>query len=333
MKSKTVTLILSVLLFVSCARQNQFYEDRGMIFNTFYQIKYESSRALTDKITVELRAFDVSMNPFNPQSIVAKVNRNEEVEVDEWFTTVFNRAMEVSGHSGGVFDVTVAPLINLWGFGYANGDSISQQTIDSIKTFVGYRKVRLENKRLIKDDPRIQLNFSAIAKGYASDVIAALLVREGVENYMVNIGGEIAFSGKNPNGRCWNLGINKPNDDVSGTVNEVEEKSVRFCGKHGLATSGNYRNFRIIDGKKYGHTIDPRTGYPAVQSILSATIVAPDCMTADAYATAFMAMGIEDACKMAEQIPDEIEYFLIYEDEHTGERRYIYSDGLQSALE
>jgi len=332
MKYKIAWLLLVLLFVSSCARQNPFHEDRGMIFSTLYQIKYESPQVLTDKIVAELQAFDASMNPFNPQSIIAKVNRNEEVEIDDWFMTVFNKAMEVSVHSDGVFDVTVAPLINLWGFGFEKNDSISQQSIDSIKTFVGYRKVRLENRRVIKDDPHIQLNFSAIAKGYACDVIAAVLAREGVENYMVNIGGEIASNGKNQNGQCWNIGINKPEDDVAGIVGGIEKKTVRLCGRRGLATSGNYRNFRVIDGKKYGHTIDPRTGYPAVQSILSATIVASDCMTADAYATAFMAMGIEDACKMAEQIP-EIAYFLIYEDEKTGEHRKIYSNGLQSMLE
>jgi thiamine biosynthesis lipoprotein len=279
----------------------------------------------------EFQAFDRSMNPFNPVSIIARVNRNEEVEVDEWFTAVFNKAMEVSAHSDGVFDVTIGPLINLWGFGFEKSDGITQEKIDSVKQFVGYRKVRIENKRVVKDDPRIQLNFSAIAKGYACDVIAALLEREGVENYLIDIGGDMVAKGKNQKGNCWMSGINKPDDDITGLSNEVENFAIRLCGKHGIATSGDYRNFRIIDGKKYGHTIDPRTGYPAGQPVLSATIVASDGMTADAYATVFMAMGIQEALEAVEKIPG-LDYFLIYEDEKTGQRRTTYSNGLKTML-
>lgn len=324
------SVTLSLLLYTSCTQQKQYYLESGGVFHTTYHIKYESSKPLTDKIDDELQAFNLSMNPFNPNSIISKVNRNEDIEIDEWFETVFNKSMIVSENSDGVFDVTAAPLINLWGFGFENSDSISQQKIDSIKSFVGYKKIRIENKRVIKDDPRIKLNFSAIAKGYASDVIATLLEREGVENYMVEIGGEVASKGKNPNGLCWRTGINKPEDDSTGIKNDIEN-TVYLCDKRGIATSGNYRNYYIKDGKKYTHTIDPRTGYPSEQSILSATIIAPDCMSADAYATAFMAMGVEAACKMAEKIP-EIEYFLIYSDEETKQYRIRQSEGMQSIL-
>ncbi len=330
MKTGTI-LFVFCLLWASCTQQKQYYLESGNVFHTLYHIKYESPRLLTDKIDAELQAFNLSMNPFNPNSIIAKVNRNEDVEVDEWFTTVFNKAIEVSINSDGAFDVTTAPLINLWGFGFENSDSVSQQKIDSIKAFVGYRKVRIENNRVIKDDPRIKLNFSAIAKGYASDVIAALLEREGVENYMVEIGGEITSKGKNPNGSCWRNGINKPEDDSTGIKNEYEG-IIKLCDKRGLATSGNYRNFYVKDGKKYAHTIDPRTGYPSEQSILSATIVAPDCMTADAYATAFMVMGTEAACKMAENIP-EIEYYLILNNEQSGKYNIKYSNNIKQRLE
>jgi len=308
----------------------QYQEDRGNIFNTYYQIKYESSVLLTEKIEAELQALNLSLNPFNPNSIISKVNRNEDVEVDNWFSIVFHKAMEVSEKSDGAFDATVSPLVNLWGFGYEREDNLSQQTIDSIKAFVGYQKIRLENKRVIKDDPRITLNFSAIAKGYACDVIGALLEREGVKNYMVCIGGDIASKGKNHRGVCWQIGINEPEDDTTGMINEVGD-AVVLCGKKGLATSGNYRNFRIIDGKKYGHTIDPRTGYPTEQSILSATIVASDGMTADAYATAFMVMGVEAACKMAESLP-EIEYYLLCSDDSSFSYRRVFSNGMKQML-
>ena len=322
--------IFTLFICASCT-PTPYYEESGSVFHTLYNIKYQSPEILTDKIDAELQAFSLSINPFNPNSIISKVNRNEDVEVDDRFIRVFNKAMEVSENSGGMFDVTAAPLINLWGFGFEKTDSVSQQKIDSIKSFVGYQKIRLDGKRVIKDDPRVTLNFSAIAKGYASDVIAALLEGEGVRNYLVEIGGEVVSKGKNPGGKCWQVGINKPDDDHSGIRNERLEGLIRLCRKSGLATSGNYRNFYLKDGKKYVHTIDPHTGYPSEQSILSATIIAPDCMTADAYATAFMAMGVEAATAMARKIP-EIEYYIIYPDSLTGGYNVSYSQKMKSML-
>ncbi|MDR1380279.1 MAG: FAD:protein FMN transferase [Tannerella sp.] len=327
---KTVMIIAASAACLSCAQQGRYYEESGSVFHTLYHIKYNAPGILTDRIDAELQAFNLSVNPFNPNSVISKVNRNEDVEVDDRFIAVFNKAMEVSEHSGGVFDVTVAPLINLWGFGFEENDSISQQKIDSIKSFVGYKKIRLDGRKVIKDDPRMTLNFSAIAKGYASDVIAELLEREGVENYMVEIGGEVAVKGRNPNGNCWQIGINKPEDDRTGLHNEIE-RIVTLCSKSGLATSGNYRNYYLKDGKKYAHTIDPRTGYPSEQDLLSATIIAPDCMTADAYATTFMAMGVEAATRMAAGIP-EIEYCLICPDSLTGGYKVKLSEGMNAML-
>ena len=336
MKKKSLFIVhcslFIILLCASCAQQKYYFEDRGIIFNTSYSIKYESPDLLTDRIRTELQSFDISLNVFNPNSIVSKVNRNETVELDDRFITVFNKAKEVSEKSGGYFDVTASPLINLWGFGYEKTDSISQHTIDSIKLFVGYKKIRIENRKIIKEDLRVTLNFSAIAKGFACDLIAGLFESEGVNNYMVDIGGEVAAKGRNPNGLCWHIGINKPEDDFSGITNDTED-IVLLCGKKGLATSGNYRNFYMKDGIKISHTIDPRTGYPAEQEqdILSATIIAPDCMTADAYATAFMAMGVKAACQMAETIP-EIEYYIIYQDNTSFFYQKKYSKGMKAML-
>ncbi|MDR0699058.1 MAG: FAD:protein FMN transferase [Tannerella sp.] len=325
------TTLAGIVTFSSCVScHDPYYEESGSVFHTSYHIKYQSPALLTDKIDAELQTFSLSLNPFHPSSIISKVNRNEDVDVDELFATVFNKAMEVSENSGGAFDVTIAPLINLWGFGFEKSDCVSQQKIDSIKMFVGYKKIRLEGKKVIKDDPRMMLNFSAIAKGYASDIIAALLEREGVENYLVEIGGEIAAKGKNPNGNCWQAGISKPEEDSSGIKNEVES-IIRLCNKCGLATSGNYRNYYVKDGKKYAHTIDPHTGYPSEQTILSATIIAPDCMTADAYATAFMVMDVETATRMAEKIP-EIEYHLIYSDSINGGYKFKSSERMKTML-
>ena len=320
---------LWILMFTACTKQKQYFEESGSVFHTIYHIKYEGSEILTEKIDAEFQKFNLSLNPFNPNSIISKVNRNEPVEVDDWFIEVFNRAKEVSDHSEGIFDITCAPLVNLWGFGFSKMDSVTPQMIDSIKQFVGYQKVRLDGRKVIKDDSRILLNCSAIAKGYASDVIARLLEREGIENYMVEIGGEVTMKGVNQNGKCWRIGINKPEDDSTGVKNDIEEV-VQLCKKGGVATSGNYRNYYVKDGKKYAHTIDPRTGYPSEQSILSATIVAEDCITADAYATAFMAMGLEKAREAAKNIPG-IEYYVIYSDEN-GKHQIEYSTGMLQYL-
>jgi len=320
---------LWILMFTACTKQKQYFEESGSVFHTIYHIKYEGSEILTEKIDTEFQKFNLSLNPFNPNSIISKVNRNEAVEADDWFIEVFNKAKEVSDHSEGIFDITCAPLVNLWGFGFSKMDSVTPQMIDSIKQFVGYQKVRLDGRKVVKDDSRILLNCSAIAKGYASDIIARLLEREGIENYMVEIGGEVTMKGVNQNGKCWRIGINKPEDDSTGVKNDIEEV-VQLCKKGGVATSGNYRNYYVKDGKKYAHTIDPRTGYPSEQSILSATIVAEDCITADAYATAFMAMGLEKAREAAKNIPG-IEYYVIYSDEN-GKHQIEYSTGMLQYL-
>ncbi|MDR2970176.1 MAG: FAD:protein FMN transferase [Tannerellaceae bacterium] len=312
MKKSTAFFWLSSLLFLSCADGNPYYEERASVFNTLYTIKYQSPEMLAEEIDAELDAVNLSLNPFNPNSIIAKVNRNEDVETDEHFRTVFNKAMEISRNSNGFFDITSAPLVNAWGFGTSKTDSVSSQMIDSIRQFVGYRKVRLEGNRVIKEDPRIRLNCSAIAKGYAADAVAAMLERKGVENYMVEIGGEVVVKGVNENGQGWRIGIRKP-EEVSLNKPVALEETIQLRKKKGIATSGDYQNFYIKDGKKIGHTINPLTGYPAEQNILSCTIVADDCMTADAYATALMAMGTDDAVRIADTL-NEFDYYLIYAD-------------------
>jgi len=329
---------LFIFILFSCKQQEKYYEERGNVFHTIYQIKYQSATILTDEIDEELKAFNLSLNPFNQHSILAKVNRNEEVEVDQWFKDVFNKAMEVSEKSNGMFDTTAAPFINAWGFGFERQDSISQHVIDSLKSFVGYGKIRLEGNRVVKEDPRVKLNFSAIAKGYACDVIAALLEREGVENYMVEIGGEVTAKGVNPNGRCWQIAIDKPVGDQIVVDKLADDQAkmkkyqeiVALCNPCGMATSGNYRNFYVKDGKKYAHTINPHTGYPSEQNILSATVIASDCMTADAYATAFMAMGLDDALKLVAKLP-EIEYYFIYTDS-ANQEQIAMSEGMKPMI-
>jgi thiamine biosynthesis lipoprotein len=326
MKRVVLGVCLGALMLVSCAGKDKYLEDSGTVFHTLYHIKYQAPELLTEKIDAEFQSFNFSLNPFLPHSIIAKVNRNEEAETDDFFTEVFRKAMYISEKSDGIFDITCAPLVNLWGFGFSRPDSVTPQMIDSVRQFVGYRKVRLEGKKVVKDDPRVQLNCSAIAKGYACDVIAALLERNGVRNYMVEIGGEVVAKGVNNRGDPWRIGIRKPGDlDLNQPAQT--EKIVRISEKRGMATSGDYLNYYVKDGKKYAHTINPKTGYPAEQNILSATVVAADCMTADGFATAFNALGLEKACRLADTLP-ELDYFFIYTDEEEN-YRVKYSEGME----
>lgn len=320
---------LFILLFNACQSKTVYYEESGSVFHTLYKIKYEAPELMTKYIDAGLAEVNLSLNPFNPNSIIAKVNRNEEVEIDEHFRTVFTKAMEVSSHSNGMFDITSGPLINIWGFGTTKLDSVTPQMVDSIKEFVGYQKVRIQGNRVIKDDPRVQLNCSAIAKGYACDVVASVLESHGVKNYMIDIGGETVVNGVNPKGQGWRVGIRKPEDIKPGQAITVEEV-FQLNKKGGIATSGDYQNFYVKNGKKFAHTISPITGYPAEQDILSSTVVAENCMTADAYATAFMASGKDEAIRMAKTL-NSIEYFLIYIDEE-GRHQISYSEGMKTYL-
>lgn len=328
MKKISLLACAFVILSTACKQEKFYFEESGMVFHTSYSIKYEAPKAMTEKIGAALEAVNLSLNPFDSNSIIAKVNRNEDVEIDEHFRTVFTKAMEISALSGGIFDITCAPLINAWGFGFKEEGNVTPEMIDSIRQFVGYQKVRLEGNRVVKEDPRIMLSASAIAKGYACDVVADVLDAQGIENYMVEIGGEVTKKGVNPEGILWRIGIRKPKEVKPGqplTAKDIEDV-VQQLEKSGVATSGDYQNFYIKDGKKYAHTINPLTGYPAEQNILSTTIVAENCMIADGWATAFNAMGIEAACRIGDTIPN-LDYFFIWTDEE-GKYRVTYSKGM-----
>lgn len=317
LKSRTPVFIFMLTLcmvFTACQKEKTYYQTSGEVFKTSFHIQYKYNRILDKEIQNCLWKFDLSLNPFNTKSLIYKINNNEPAEADDWFIAVFTKAMEISEITEGQYDVTCAPFVNLWGFGFQKLGEITepQSVIDSLKQFVGYRKVRLTGRKVLKDDPRLQLNFSSIAKGYACDVVAALLESLGITDYLVEIGGEIHAKGKNSSGRCWRIEISKPIDDASGGVNERMEV-VELCDKS-MATSGNYRNYYIKDGKKYAHTIHPLTGYPAESNLLSASVFHSDCMTADAFATAFMTLSVDEAVALGNRIPD-LDYLFIYADE------------------
>jgi len=297
-----------------------YQQTKGLIFGTIYTMTYQYGEDLKIEIEEELKRFDASLSPFNDSSVISKVNRNEDIITDTLFQNVFKRSMEISEETGGAFDITIAPLANAWGFGFKKGAWPDQQMVDSLLELTNYRNITMEEGKIIKKDPRIMISCSAIAKGYAVDVLAQFLERKGIKNYMVDIGGELDLKGVNARNEKWRIGINKPIDD-SLAVNQ-ELQLVLQLTDMGVATSGNYRNFYYKDGKKYAHTIDPRTGYPVQHSILSATVVAKDCMTADALATAFMVMGLEEAEGYASKHP-EIGVCFIYSDDDGAFKTYI----------
>ena len=293
------------------SKSTPYQKNEGKIFGTSYRITYKSSNDLADEIQKKLKEVNSSLSPFEPASIISKINNNQENEPDSMFLYVFNMAQDVAQATNGAFDITVSPLINTWGFGFKHGEYPDSTIIDSLKNYVGYNKISVENGKIIKQHPETTLNCSAIAKGYGCDVIASLLQSHGINDYMVEIGGEVALKGNNDKGTPWVIGVSRPSDDGNLT-NELQTvlRLTNCC----MATSGNYRNFRFINGKKYSHTIDPHTGYPVEHTLLSATVIADECAYADALATAFMVMGLEKAIEFSEQHP-EIESYFIYSDE------------------
>lgn len=319
--------IAALFLLVGCQEKKQYYEVRGRL-HTPYQVKFEYTRSLDEEVDEQLKYFYYLFNAFDSTSLISRVNRNETDKVDTLFARVFNKAAEVSRQTDGAYDITCAPLINLWGFGFSRQDSVTAEHIDSVKTFVGYEKIRLENDRVVKADPRVILNCSSLADGCVADMLARMLESKGVENYMVDFGGEIRVKGLNPRGEAWRLGITKPIDDASGITQEIQQV-VQFDRPMGMATSGNYRNFYIKDGRKYAHTIDPREGCPVQRDVLGATVIAPEAMVADAYATACMVLGSEGARRL-KQAGAEIEYYLICSDSTSADGyRIEYSEGFK----
>ena len=299
----------TVSVYRSCSSRPVYQYDEGFIFGTVYHMTYRHDTGLQTDIADLLQRFDRSLSPFNPASVISAVNNNDTAVVpDDYFRTVFRRAEEICAATGGAFDPTVSPLINAWGFGFAQGGGVMPADIDSLLLLVGMDKISLADGRIVKTDPRLTLNFSAIAKGYACDVVAAFLSERGIEDFLVEIGGEVVVRGHNPQGDAWQIGIDRPVPDEAGTAGRIE--GIVSLSEGGMATSGNYRNYRYAEGRRVAHTIDPVSGYPVEHSLLSATVVAPDCMTADAYATAFMVLGTDRALQLAADTPGLEAFFI-----------------------
>ena len=306
-------LIVGTVIILSESKQSkpEYRKAQGLVFGTSYNVTYCYNADLQPDIEHTLALVDSALSMFNPESTISAVNRSAIIQVtDTMFLKVFRRAMEISRMTRGAFDITVAPAVNAWGFGFKHAENISQATIDSLRQIIGYWKIHEQDGLITKDDARIMLDCSAIAKGFGSDMVAQMMRSKGISDYMVEIGGEIVLSGRNPKGKEWNIGISKPVDDSLSINNELQ--TVIPVTDIAMATSGNYRNFYVKDGRKYAHTIDPHTCMPVSHSLLSATVFADDCATADAIATSMMVMGLDSAQALCNRHP-EIEAYFIYE--------------------
>lgn len=321
--------IIVTLLVVHHQHDAPYQHDTGFIFGTVYNVTYQSDKDLNSGIVAELKKVDYSLSPFNKSSIITAINNNRDVKVNQKFSDVFNLAEHVSKETGGAFDITVAPLVNEWGFGFKKGTEPNKHLIDSLRSMVGYQKVALVDNKVVKQDKRVMLDCSGIAKGYGSDVVANYLRKMGIKNFMIEIGGEIVTSGIDEKRTPWKIGVTQPTDDSLNTNNQLQ--TILNVTDMAMATSGNYRNFYYKNGKKFAHTIDPKTGYPVQHNILSSTVIAKNCATADAYATAFMVLGLDKSKEVLRKHPELMVYF-IYSDPH-GKNSVWFSPSLKDKIQ
>jgi thiamine biosynthesis lipoprotein len=325
-------IFIWLLFFVACGRELKSpITISGQAQGTTYTISYLAGAYANyrDEIDSIFKAIDLSLSTYQEASVISRINRNERDTVDAHFTTVFQKAAEVSKQTAGAFDITVAPLVNAYGFGFTKRSTVDSLMIDSLRTLVGYQKVRLEGNQLVKASPGVMLDFNAIAQGYTVDVLAGFLEGRGIHDYLVELGGEVRAKGKKLDGSPWTVGIEEPEESGSegGTLNRTIALS-----NQALATSGNYKKFYVEDGKKYTHILNPLTGQPSKNNLLSATVIAGDCMTADAYATAFMVMGLDKAKQFLAGHPElQLEVLFIYD--HQGAWKTYISENFPQPIQ
>ena len=326
-----LSLFLTILL-ASCRHRKEpvLIKIDGETQGTYYAITYyhDDSTNLKPSVDSLLRRFDSTASTYKPNSIISRMNNNDPaVKADEMFGIIFHKSMEVSEKTNGAFDITVGPLVNAWGFGLANRTKMNQHIVDSLMPLVGYHKVMLDNGKLVKTDPQIQIDFNAIAQGYSVDVVAAFLDSKGIQSYLIDIGGEVLARRTKPGGEKWSVAIEMPakNADDKRTI-----QAVVSLQDMAISTSGSYRKFYEENGKRYSHEIDPATGYPVKHSTLSVSVVAKDCMTADAYATAFMVMGVEKGKEYLKKHPKLDVYFIYTAPD--GSMKSYYTKGFSKLL-
>ena len=313
--------MLSLTLVYSCAKEPSgvYQQLEGLAFGTSFNITLDDPENKITEVDIDslIHAMNKSLSTYIPNSDISRINKGDSsVVVDALFQEVFGKSAKIYHETEGAFDPTIGILVNAWGFGPGKPfNQMDQKTVDSLLVFVGFDKLQLKRGKLIKKHPETYLDFNANAKGFGVDVISRYLQSQGIQNYLVEIGGEIRSRGSNPKNLPWRIAIEKPNFDGSRsfqTIVSLQDESI--------ATSGNYRKFKIdsLSGEKYAHTIDTQTGYPSKSNLLSASVIGSmDCADVDAYATAFMAMGLDKTLRFLER-HDQIKCFLIYSDADEG---------------
>jgi thiamine biosynthesis lipoprotein len=330
---RAIIFLIIVLLLPDCRQSTQYVTIDGLTQGTTYHIVAETTPGMNAgdlrlKIEALLGEVDNSLSIYNDTSVISLINSNISDKTDTLFREVFRASALISEQCDGLFDITVGPLVKAWGFGPDASKRFDETKLDSLLALVGMDKVRLEGDRIIKADADMFIDVNAIAQGYTVDLIIELLAGEGISECLVEVGGEVRTSG-DKSGKGWHVGIDRPAD--GNYVPGADLKATVRLDNNALATSGNYRKFYIDNGVKYSHTIDPRTGYPARHTLLSATIVAPTCAAADAWATACMVAGKDTAISIIEK-NELLEGYLIFSDDK-GDMQSWISEGLRKKIE
>ncbi|GAB6278844.1 MAG: FAD:protein FMN transferase [Lentimicrobium sp.] len=314
-RTQSLFWFLALLLLISCTRKPQKTIITGEAQGTYYQVTYidDSNRNFSKEIDSLLRTLDHSVSLWDDSSIISRINRNEKgVKLDSIFRVIFTKSMEVAKRTEGAFNPCVGPLVKAWGFHRKQGKLPDSVLIAELLRHIDYRKIWLRGDSIVKSDTNIELDFNAIAKGYSADLVASFLRKKGISSYLVDIGGEVVAGDMKPDGSLWRVGIEKPSDSAS---SEREIETVVEIANKAIATSGTYRKYRLENGRRFSHTIDPQTGFPVNHSLLSVSVVANDGITADAYATAFMVMGAEKAWRFIRDNKDlGLEAYFILDD-------------------
>ena len=305
--------IISTLLLFSCKEQPKKTNYSGITQGSYFSITYydESGRTFESEFDSIFDAVENSVSLWDENSIIRKVNRNEDVVVDKVFRDNFEWAKKASEFSDGAFDATIGPLVAAWGFHYKKEMEMTPAMVDSIRQLVDFKKIEIIDNKIVKAKPNMTLDFNAVAQGYTADLIGTFLEEKGVTNYLVDVGGEIMARGGKPNGESWIIGIEKPSENYDSERNVQLKITLK---DKGIVTSGNYRKYIEKDGVRYSHSIDPKTGYPVPQNLLSATVIADNAAWADCLASICMIVGKDKALQMLEDNAD-IEGYLIFADE------------------
>jgi thiamine biosynthesis lipoprotein len=332
MKSHLITTCLLCLIFACKSKPVYKYDHiEGFAQGTTYNISFENVNSKNYSLVIDsiLKDFDMSLSEYVPSSIISRINANDpNVIIDKHFKIVFEKSKQIWEQSGGLMDITVGPIIDALGFGSKAKTTIDSSKIKELLKYVGFEKVRIENNRVIKSDTAIKLDVNSIAQGYSVDVVSNFFDSEGINNYLVEIGGEVRAKGKSSTNRYWRIGIDKPEE---GNMVPGEKLQVIISLKNqSVTTSGNYRKFYEENGVKYSHIINPKTGFPVKSRLLSVSIVARDCITADGWDTPLMVMGLEKSIETLKRHP-ELEGLLIYSDDQGNFKEYM-TDGFKDMI-